>query len=110
MGGFYAPLYKLNINVIGGALKLLEYFSKKYKPKDVIIYVDRRYYTGETFKKIGFECIEKTKPNYWYVRASNRYDSNFLLKDGYDNSISEKERGYIKIYDCGRIKYKMKFQ
>ena len=111
---------KINTNVIGGASKLLNYFIKKYNPKCIISYADKRYSNGDLYKTLGFERIHETKPNYYYIKDYNKYHRfNFRkdklkklgwLKEGEDKTEHEimLERGYYRIYDCGNIKYEMK--
>jgi hypothetical protein len=105
---------KLNHNIVGGASKLFKHFIKINKPKEIISYSDNRYFDGSLYGKLGFEFIEETKPNYFYVINHNRenrfkYRKDVLVKEGYDKSITEKEimksRGYSRIWDCGNKKW-----
>lgn len=107
---------KINTHVIGGGSKLLNYFIKKYDPKEIISYADRRYSNGNLYEKLGFTLIGVTKPNYWYFKRKEliRYHRfNFrksnLIKMGYDVNKTEneimKELDYFKIYDCGNYKF-----
>ena len=105
---------KLNYNVVGGASKLFKHFVKIYNPKQIISYSDNRYFDGSLYGKLGFEFIEETKPNYFYVINHNRenrfkYRKDVLVKEGFDKSLTEKEimksRGYNRIWDCGNKKW-----
>jgi len=107
---------KQNTLVVGGVSKMLSYFKKTYKPKTILSYADRRYSTGELYKKMGFSFIGETKPNYWYFKPNEliRYyrfgfRKNILIKEGFDSNKTEKEimceRGFHRIYDCGNKKY-----
>jgi very-short-patch-repair endonuclease len=63
---------KLNINVIGGASKLFNYFVKNYKPIEVISYADRNWSNGNLYEKLGFKLSHKTQPNYYYIIDGHR--------------------------------------
>jgi len=108
---------KLDTTVVGGASKLLKYFIKIYSPKLILTYADRRYSNGNLYKQLGFEFINNTKPNYFYIKMGvlkREYRFNFrkdiLVKQGFDLNKTEKnimiEKGYLRIYDSGNIKYK----
>lgn len=105
---------KLNYNVVGGASKLFKHFVKIYSPKQIISYSDMRYFDGSLYEKLGFEFVDETKPNYFYVINHNRenrfkYRKDVLVKEGFDKSLTEKEimksRGYNRIWDCGNKKW-----
>jgi hypothetical protein len=111
---------KLNYQIIGGASKLFAYFIRNYKPKSVITYVDRRYFNGNFYEKIGFTKIGKTKPSYFYFKGSTKLLSKIQFKkyklkstlNFFDASLSEWENmqshGYDRIWDCGAFVYEYK--
>lgn len=105
---------KQNTVITGGASKLFKYFIKKYQPKSVISYANRRWSDGNVYRKIGFKEINRTEPNYFY------FDKSLILKSRiqfqkhklktlpfYDDNLTETEimylNNYRKIYDCGNI-------
>ena len=107
---------KLNIQVIGGASKLLKYFIRNYYPKSIISFADRRYSQGKLYEKLGFEFIENTKPSYWYFKKNEmiryhrfNFRKDILVKEGYDKNKTEHEimieKKYYRIYDCGNMKF-----
>ena len=106
---------KLNLNVIGGADKLLQYFIRNYKPKQIISYADRRWSTGDLYNKLKFIRMHTNKPNYSYIVGKNRiHRFNFRKQKLKEiNNMSEHEimlkRGIYRIYDCGTITYKKSF-
>ena len=109
---------KLNHVVVGGASKLLNYFIKSYKPKEIISYADLRWSDGNLYEKLGFEKIKLTTPNYFYIinrRRVHRYKfrKDILVNEGFDEKLTENEimeqRGIYKIYDCGNLLYKLNF-
>jgi hypothetical protein len=105
---------KLNTSVIGGADKLFKYFIKTYNPIEIISYADRRWSQGDLYEKLGFTFVHDSKPNYFYIVNKKReyrfkYRKDVLVKEGYDQSKSEKQimldRGIYRIYDSGNKKY-----
>jgi len=104
--------------VIGAFSKLLNYFIENYNPKSIISYVDRRYGTGHSLKKLGFKLIGTSKPNYFYIKVGEfvRYPRENFQKhklakrlEKFDESKSEWinmiENGYDRIWDCGNFIY-----
>ena len=109
---------KLNTSVIGSASKLFNYFIKKYNPKSIISYANRRFSNGSIYEKLGFKFLRKTAPNYFYFKPSirilmsrNQFQKHKLanLLDKFDENLSESENmfnnGYRRIYDCGNLVY-----
>ena len=108
---------KLNTTVIGGADKLLKHFIKKYTPKEIISYADRRWSNGNLYDKLNFVFSHNTKPNYFYLindKRENRfnYRKDILVNQGFDKNKTEHqimiERKIYRIYDCGSMCFKMK--
>ena len=103
---------KLDINVIGAASKLLSKFIKNHDPLQIISYSDKRWNTGNVYKKIGFDYISSTPPNYWYIDFPNlrRLHRFSLRKNKQDNELlteweNRKLQGWNRIWDCGNDKY-----
>ena len=109
-----------NKNVIGIASKLLKYFQRNYKWKEIYSYADRRWSKGDLYEKIGMIFIKNTKPNYWY-RKNNQYRYHrfhfrkSVLKNKleiFDPNKSEYENmidnGWNRIWDCGNSLYRIK--
>ena len=110
---------KINTIVIGSASKLLNYFIKNYDVNYILTFADRRYSSGDLYGKLGFNFIWSTLPNYWYFSQKDKiryhrfkFRKKMLIKKGYDKNKTEHEimleRGYLRIYDCGNIKYELK--
>jgi hypothetical protein len=108
---------KLNTNIVGGANKLFKYFLNNYNPKEVISYADRSWSQGNLYRVLGFDYVNKTKPNYYYVLNFKRlHRFNFrkdkLVKEGYDPNKTEEqimsERKIFRIYDSGSLKFVFK--
>lgn len=104
----------LNHNVIGGASKLLNYFVKNYKPKNIISYADLRYSNGNMYKKLGFKFKSYTPPSYVYIKGDNllsrfscqKHKLSKLLSN-FDSNKSENQNmidnNYRKLYDAGTM-------
>ena len=109
---------KVDTNIIGGASKLLKYFIKQYSPEEIVSYADKRWSKGNLYEKLGFKKIHETKPDYSYfhknyVKRYHRFNfrKDNLKKLGFDiENKTEHEiminNEYLRIYDCGKIKYK----
>lgn len=112
---------KLETQVIGGASKLLNYFIKTYSPISIITYADKRYSKGNLYKKLGFNMVHTNKPSYSYFNKNKKiryhrftYRKEAIIKLGWyveDKSVNEiiLDHNLCKIYDCGNIKFEMKF-
>ena len=107
-----------NFNVIGGAGKLLKYFREQYTGS-IITYADRRWSTGDLYKKLGFTFIENTKPNYFYTKSLTRlsryqcqkHKLSGLLQENFNPNLSESQNmaanKFYKIWDCGNMVFTM---
>jgi hypothetical protein len=110
---------KSNTTVIGGFSKLLDFFIKKYNPKCITSYADRRWSIGKLYESNKFKFEHSTPPNYWYMKHYNsrehryKYRKSELPKilQNYNPTISEwenmKKNKYDRIWDCGSKKYIM---
>ena len=109
----------LEHRVIGGASKILHYFIEQYHPSKITTFADRRFSTGELYKKLGFNLIKTTKPNYSYMsngvvlsrQKCQKRRLNNLLGDLFDGSKSESENmfqaGYRRLWDAGHYKFEL---
>ena len=103
---------------IGG--KMFSFFIRKYKPRIIKSFADRRWTTDETnnlYTKIGFTLEKKLKPDYHYMQNSKymrMHKFNFRKqilhkKYGLPLTMTESEMcekiGAYRIYDCGLLKY-----
>jgi len=112
---------KLNTHIVGGSEKILKHFIHLYKPKIITTFVDRRFSQGSIYESLGFLFIENTEPNYYYFapnelirQASINFSKEILVKEGFDPNKTEfeimEERGYLRIYDCGHMKFELKLE
>lgn len=102
----------LDINIIGGASKLLKAFTREH-PGSIISYSDKSWSIGDLYTKLGFMYSHTTQPNYRYFKryeSLTRYEcQKHLLKvkfpTSYKDELTEKEimalEGYYRVYDSG---------
>lgn len=112
--------FKPKVSVVGGAQKMFKHFLNTYKPKQILTYSDISKFTGGVYKQMGMRVIQDTPmtvPNYVWVRPQDssflsRYqttkqkliDSGLGSDDQTENDIMTWS-GYVKVYDCGQLKY-----
>ncbi len=110
---------KNNIDVVDGASKLFKYFVSTYNPERIISYIDRRYDNGSLYKKLGFEHIYNSKPNYYYFLNNNKMELHYMtsfkkhefskILENFDPKLSGIENmfnnNYRLIWDCGNTAY-----
>ncbi len=115
---------KINTTVIGSAGKLLNFFIKTYNPEKIITYSDKRWNSGNLYKKLNFVKISDGIPNYWYYGRGNSYKRHHrfgfakhtLSKklNAFDINLSEWENmklnGYDRIWDCGSDKFELRLK
>jgi hypothetical protein len=114
----YRYCNKLNTCVIGSASKLFKRFVNDYDPKSIISYNDKRYFDGIVYQNLGFNFIENTTPNYWYISSDyktlfnrmtfQKHKLNKILNN-FDQNLTEWKNmqlnGYDRIWDCGNGKW-----
>ena len=104
-----------NYHSPGIASKLLKYFQRNYKWKEIFSYADQRWSDGNLYYQLGFDLIHVTQPNYWYVDINKlKRLHRFGLRKRLDEPKNITERvlriaeGYQVIWDCGNLKFSLK--
>lgn len=107
---------KNGYSIVGGKEKLWKYFVKNYNPKSVISYCDKRFFTGDSYTRLGFYFSYDTKPSYFYASKNQvltryqcqKHKLQSLLKN-FDSNLTESQNmekeGYFKLYDFGQKVY-----
>ena len=110
--------------VVGIGSKLLSHFITVHMPSKIISYADKRWTSQITnvYTSIGFKFIGQSPPNYWYLYKKNitrqhrfAYRKDQLRKklETFDPTLSEwgnmKNNNFNRIWDCGNLKYEMRF-
>ncbi len=91
------------ISIAGSASKLLKYFIKFYNPNRIVSYADKDWSEGKLYRKIGFDELYSTTPDYKYlINGIRSHKSKFRKLE----SLVMKDTA--KIYDCGKIKFELK--
>jgi len=110
--------YATSCHVPGGFTKLLKFFIDSYEPKSIISFADLRWSNGNMYLKTGWEIDKILKPDYYYSPDGKNLFHKFnyrrknlsKLLDNFDESLSEKincdNNGILRIWDCGKIKFK----
>ena len=100
----------------GIASRMFRYFVTNYNPKEVFSYADIRWSEGNLYKKLGFNFVGRSNPNYWYIDGQDRihrfnFRKSVLEKklDNFSESLTEVENmvnnGFTRIWDCGNLKF-----
>jgi hypothetical protein len=100
---------------MGAASKLFKYFlSNTDDIISITSYSDISLFSGELYEKLGFERVNLSEPNYfWVVSGIRRHRYNFskrkLVKQGHDNKKTGLEimndLGYWRIFSTGQEKW-----
>ena len=114
----YRYCNKLNTSVIGSASKLFKRFIHDHTPKSIISYNDKRYFDGIVYQNLGFNFIENTTPNYWYISPDYKILFNRMsfqkhklnkILNKFESNLTEWKNmqlnGYDRIWDCGNGKW-----
>jgi hypothetical protein len=100
-------VFKSNIQIIGGASKLLKNSIKEMNC-DIITWSDNRWSNGNVYNSM-FKNTKEYKADYFYTNF-NEYRSKQSMKVpmGINEREYWKELGWTRIYDCGKIKWEYK--
>lgn len=102
---------KINTNVIGGASKMLRFFTSNFNPSRIISYADLDWSDGNIYKLLGFSESYRTEPDYKYVVNNIRVHKSRFRKSKLNTNLSESKymqsMGVRKIFDCGKIKFEL---
>jgi len=88
---------KANCTVIGGFSKLLKHVIKALQPDDIMSYADLDWSSGAIYHKMGFKLVEATPPLCFYLNKHSLHREY--------NSNKNDETEYLKIYNCGNLKF-----
>jgi hypothetical protein len=120
-GGFIAEItrYATSCHLLGGFSKLLKAFSVRNPTiKRLVTFSDDRVFTGKMYSTVGFTCVAKLRPDYFYVKNGRRVHKSNLQKSRvrssgllYDATMTEFQlaemNGYHRVYDCGKTRWEM---
>jgi hypothetical protein len=92
---------KTGLTVVGGLSKLIDNFLRENPVEHLMTYVDREWSEGVIYHKLGFELLESTAPQVFYLSPDDlqRYRSKNLEREGIDYS------SWQKVTNLGNNKY-----
>lgn len=106
----------LNTQIIGGAGKLLKYFTASYQPSKIISFSSNDISNGKLYRSLEFKGEGPVTSSYRYIKFNTyerfhrlHFQKSRLVKMGFDKNLSESQimsdLPYYKIYDSGHIKW-----
>jgi hypothetical protein len=103
---------KKGINVIGGASKLLSHFIKNFNATRIVSYADKDWSIGDLYYKLGFINVGGNGPDYKYIVDNKRVHKSRYKKSKLNTTLTESKQmekdGFLKIHDCGKLKFELK--
>lgn len=105
----------LNTTVVGGASKILRYYTKTYNITNIKTYCDYSKSYGNAYERIGFNYINTSLPDYFWTdgdKIISRYKAQKhklknIVGDIYDPNISERDNmmnaGFRRYWGCGNL-------
>ncbi|QPX63286.1 putative homing endonuclease [Campylobacter phage F358] len=104
---------KINVNVIGGASRLLKIFENNYPNQTLLSYSNNLYSNGKIYNTLGFEFSHTSSPGYFYYKNGIIYDRQQFMKhklkdklEKFNPNLTEAENmsinGYNRVWDCGQ--------
>jgi hypothetical protein len=110
--------YATSLSVVGGFQRLLaKFLEDNEKVKTIVTYSDPRLFTGKVYELAGFTPVHKLNSDYYYFKHKTRYNKRnrqkswFKANGDYADGLTESElaelNGYTKIWDRGRITWKL---
>jgi hypothetical protein len=114
LGGYNLNRFcnKCGVNVVGGASKLLRHFIKNYDVKRIVSYADKDWSLGNLYEVLGFTNVGGNGPDYKYIVDGCRVHKSRYKKSKLKTTLTEAKQmekdGFLKIYDCGKLKFELK--
>lgn len=105
---------KTNYFIYGGKSKMLNFFEKKYKPKNLVSYCEKNKFSGKSYLACGFKLLKESHQGYSYYKNNKKFSrmtfQKCKLKDIFENfnpDLTEwenmKNNGYLKLFDYGNF-------
>lgn len=105
-------------HVVGGAEKLFNYFVQQLNPHSIISYCDDSKFTGEVYKRLGFNHHATNISKHWYNMSTKRHITDNLLRQrGFDQLFGTSygkgtsnenlmlANKFVEVYDAGQSTY-----
>jgi hypothetical protein len=111
--GYELVRYASSTRVVGGAGKLLKYFTRTHSNQEIYSYSNNEWSDGNLYNSLGFDLVKQIPPSYWYLKPREEklihrfnFSKQKLIKMGFDPNKTEKqitaEMGLLKVWDCGK--------
>jgi len=104
----------LNTTVVGGASKLLKYYTRNFKYERIISFSNSDFSDGNLYNKLGFDFIKDTPPTLYWTKHGIRenrmkYQKHKLDIQPHEENLTASEimksRGFFTIHGVGNKKY-----
>lgn len=89
-------------NITGGLSKVLKAFIEDVQPDDIMTYADRCWWTGDSYLPLGFEWIENTPSQAFWVKAGE-----WMRYPAHQKPDSE---GYLPLENAGNRKFLLRLK
>lgn len=105
--------FKENVQVIGGASKLIK-TSLSVLDCPIVTWSDNRFSTGAVYEKSGFSLDQELKPDYFYTNGSEIKPKQSMKKSviGCPDNMTEhaycNSLGWFRVFDSGKKRWQCK--
>jgi hypothetical protein len=105
-----------DVHIVGGSARLLKSlieWAKSHHYATIISWSDNRWSDGQIYEHLGFLLEGELPPDYFYVKNYRRHSKQSLRKTKEEKAGNKTEhelrleQGYLRIYDCGKKRWKM---
>ena len=110
---------KLDVQVMGGASKLLKAFIQQIRPTKIISFSSNDISSGSLYKTLGFKNTSESL-SYWYINSKDgkryhrfTFTKQNILRKGMATDVNKTEEemmydaGFYKIWDSGTKKWEL---
>jgi hypothetical protein len=101
-------------NEFGKYAFLKSYFIKKYDVKRIVSYADKDWSVGNLYEVLGFTNVGGNGPDYKYIVGNKRVHKSRYKKSRLKTELTEAKQmekdGFLRIYDCGKLKFELKIK
>lgn len=89
-------------NITGGLSKVLNAFIEDVQPDDIMTYADRCWWTGDSYLPLGFELIENTPPQAFWIKTVE-----WVRHSAHQKPDGE---GYLHLENAGNRKFLLRLK
>ena len=105
-----------NCSISGGASRLLKFAAdilRTMSVPEIVTYSDNRWSEGGVYHSMGFEKVADLPKDYFYIKNHLQYSKQSMKKTSQEKLLTQTEYelrlkdGYDRVWDCGKIKWKL---